>query len=509
MSDGISQPSSVPPGAAPLSQDQGLSRPMQGRMLLLAHLGWWIITGLVVLMTLLAIPLNLASLRAVCTQDNCSGQQLTSTEIQGLPTLNLPVDDYIVYAVTVNLLPPVVYLAVALILFLRKPNDGMAYFTSLTLVLFGGVTYPDFVQQLAVSSPGWTIPYLVMQYLGSLFLVTFFYTFPTRKFVPDWMRFLLLFWVIEQVFDAVSGPPLNLRLAPEWLANGGFMLILVSSLYAQIHRYRRVSSSIQRQQTKWVVFGIVIALSTLLLSALIVFSGFLQPSHILTGLILNTLITLAITFIPISIGIAILRSRLYDIDLLINRTLVYGAVTAILAGIFAASSSLIEKVLLAVTGQQSDVATVLSTLLVVACFEPLKARVARFVDARFKYPNRAFGAFGEKLREFVELSDPTALLSRFLREALDSFDAQSGAVYLGSGAQLELVQQIGAQGVVPDADAELSVPLTHGSKQFGLIALGARKNGEAYSEEDRRSLEQMGQLVARTIQLSNHANHRI
>ena len=138
MSDGVSQPTIAA---------------VQGRVLLLTRLTWWIIAGLTVLMTLLAIPLNLANMRSVCTQGSCNNHSLTPAQIQGLSDLGISLDNYAVYVVIVNLLPPVVYLVVALILFLRKPNDLMAYFTSLSLILFGGVTYPDFIQQLASSSP--------------------------------------------------------------------------------------------------------------------------------------------------------------------------------------------------------------------------------------------------------------------------------------------------------------------------------------------------------------------
>ena len=109
----------------------------------------------------------------------------------------------------------------------------------------------------------------------------------------------------------------------------------------------------------------------------------MDPS-VLVSMIVNAAILLLLSLIPISLMIAILRYRLWGIDLLINRTLVYVPLTAILAGIFAACISLSQKLSAALTGQQSDAATVLTTLIVVAAFDPLKHGLQQLVDKRFK-----------------------------------------------------------------------------------------------------------------------------
>ena len=111
--------------------------------------------------------------------------------------------------------------------------------------------------------------------------------------------------------------------------------------------------------------------------------------------------------VPISIGIAILRYKLYDIDLLINRTLVYGSLTAVLALVYFGGVTGTQSIFRAITGQQSTVAVVASTLVLAALFNPLRHRIQAFIDRRFyrsKYDARkTLEAFSFKLRDETDL----------------------------------------------------------------------------------------------------------
>ena len=488
----------VEPIVTPQTHFWDMSRPLQGRAASVARAFWWLCVGLILVMTVIAIPLTAQSLHEVCAGENCNPQQPSPEEAQSITAAGLSLDALAFYSILFNLLPTSIYLSVALLLFFRKPNDKMAYLTSLALALFGGVTYPSSIQELAISQPIWAIPYVILNYLGSILIAAFFFTFPNGVIIPRWFRWVLVFWVIEEVLDVVSGPPLNLRLVPEELPNFSFILIILSGIFAQVYRYIRVSNDAERQQSKWVLFGVTIALGTLLIFALVFFARALDFTNVFIALIATAMLSLTISLIPISIGIAILRSHLWDIDLIINRTLVYGALTAILAGILAVSSDLSKRFFLAVTGESSELAPIVATLIVVAAFEPLKKRLQEFVDRHFKYATGKFGAFGQELQIFLEMNDPDELARRFLKESLETFGAGSGAVYLGRGTQQRLVTSIGAW----DGHAELAVPLEYAGVNVGLIALGARKNGIAYDATDRANLTQTGDLVAHAIQLS-------
>lgn len=200
--------------------------------------------------------------------------------------------------------------------------------------------------------------------------------------------------------------PLGIEAAAEILAfvsglvDGLFGPLLVVSVVSVVLRFRG-ASGIERQQIKWLayaaaVLGVVAAVGTI--DALL-FDVF--------GWWMFLVLVVTLFGIPLSIGAAVLRYRLYDIDVVINRTLVYGASTALLAGVYVGCVVGLQGALRAFTGQESQVAVVASTLVVAALFAPLRRRVQALVDSRFyrsKYDAaRTLQAFSSRLRDETDL----------------------------------------------------------------------------------------------------------
>src|SRR5215467_10081046 len=186
-----------------------------------------------------------------------------------------------------------------------------------------------------------------------------------------------------------------------------------SIIGAQIYRYRRVSTWAERQQTKWVVLGMIagVLVGVLYFGPPQVFPTLGQPGSLYVVLA-RPGFTLLFLFAPISIGIALLRYHLWDIDVIINRTLVYGSLSAILAAIYLGSILAIESLLALLTRQapqaQSPLAIVISTLVIAALFNPLRHRLQQLIDRRFyrsKYnAEKALAAFAVTLQSEVELA---------------------------------------------------------------------------------------------------------
>lgn len=230
------------------------------------------------------------------------------------------------------------------------------------------------------------------------------------RFVPRWTRWL---WAVVAVFWAICSFFPFLSFNSSIFFTVLLISFLCSALGAQIYRYRRVSNTVQQQQTKWVVFGVSIGLGAVLVLELIIsfFPSFNQVP--LANLIIGTAFYLALFVIPLSIGIAILRSRLFDIDILINRTLVYGSMTAILVLVYFVSVIGLQALLSVFTGRlspgaQTPVVIVASTLGIYVLFQPLRRRIQTMIDRRFyraKYDAaRTLTAFSKTLSNEVDLN---------------------------------------------------------------------------------------------------------
>jgi hypothetical protein len=172
---------------------------------------------------------------------------------------------------------------------------------------------------------------------------------------------------------------------------------MVASAVSLIVRLRR-AGSVERQQIKWLAYGGAVVVGTIGVGGLITLWS--VPVSIV-------IMSLALLGLPIFTGIAIVRYRLYEIDLLINRTLVYGVLTTTLVALYLGGVVVLQRIFVALTGEQSTLAVVASTLVIAALFNPLRRRIQSFIDKRFyrrKYDaKKTLEAFSSKLRDETDL----------------------------------------------------------------------------------------------------------
>ncbi len=330
---------------------------------------------------------------------------------------------YAAYQLTLEVVTALVYIAVALLIFWRKSDSPIGLFASLFLTTFGiaGSSYLLTPFQLQHSAGFFLVAAVTT--LAYAMMPLFFYLFPDGRLAPRWAWIPAGFWAITTFFwNFTPRSPLNPTGWPLWLFFLYLALIWGSAAFAQIFRYRRVSSLAQRQQTKWLVFGFGLMVLLLLPPAII--SASLGPGTESEALysILIPVQTLAMSVIPVALAISILRYRLWDIDILIRKTLVYSVLTGLLALTYFGSVVVLQGLFTAVTGQQSAVVVVLSTLAIAALFFPLRNRVQDFIDRRFyrkKYDAaKVLAAFAATARDEVELDKLTARLVEVVQETM-------------------------------------------------------------------------------------------
>ena len=399
---------------------------LYGRRLFLARVLWGIVAIFELAAFVDSLSETVSQFQVRCTS-SCTNLQLSAAGVSTLQHLGLSLGDYIAFYLTVLLISTLIPYAVAALLLRRRSDDWMALLVSLMLMSFG----PGILSNGVRFSP-WFGPALAA-HVSSLFdqinltiLVLAFFLFPTGRFVPRWTRWIMgpqiglgIFLVFYPRFtsDLVN----SIIIVP-------FFGILLSLVIAQVYRYRRVSTPAQRQQTKWIVYSLAVIFILavgLLVIPQVAFPALAQPGALLASasdIVANALLSL----IPLSFGVAMLRYRLYDIDILINRTLVYltltVTLTAILALVYIGSIIAVQYLLRGILNQNSDVAIVVSTLVIYALFQPLRQRIQNVIDRRFyrrKYDAaRIVEAFSATLRSEVDLSQLSEHLLTVVQETM-------------------------------------------------------------------------------------------
>jgi hypothetical protein len=311
----------------------------------------------------------------------------------------------------------------------RRADDRMALLVALALVTFGPITLAS---TSAASPSPWQVPNACLYFLALTLLVLVFLLFPSGQFVPRWTRWTLAVFLVGQVpsiFFPTAAFTQNTVAAglAYFLLLGEVALLVV----VQFYRYRRVSSPLERQQTKWVVFGLAVPIivfvgGTVLYLIFPALAEAQSPSGASYQLALNVISIGLVLFIPLSFGFAMLRSRLWDIDVLINRTLVYGALTVSLTGIYVGLVIGLQALLRGLISQDSGPAIVLSTLAIFVLSQPLRSRIQRLIDRHFyrrKYDAaKTVAAFSAILRQEVDLDQLREQLVAVVQETMQPSD---------------------------------------------------------------------------------------
>jgi len=334
---------------------------------------------------------------------------------QVLSSNGFPASGYAALLTIFFVLIEAIWSGVGFLIFWRRSDDWLALLAAFSLVMING--------GLALPSPVLALPYSFVSFLGSASITVFFLLFPNGRLVPRWMGLILLLAIIYAFLNNLpsKGSPFDANW-PAWLYVLVTLVLYGAIIYSQIYRYRRVSTPVQRQQTKWVVLGVTAAVGVYIgLLVISLFSPSLD-STIFGNEVWSLILPVALLLIPLSIGFSILRYRLYDIDLLINRTLVYGSLTAILALVYVGLIFVLQYLLRGIISQNNNVAIVVSTLAIAALFQPLRHRIQAIIDHRFyrrKYDAaKTVEAFSATLRNEVDLSQLREHLLNVVQETM-------------------------------------------------------------------------------------------
>ena len=378
---------------------------LQGHWLRLAQAVWILVAVLSFFLFVVSIPMFYAQIRSVCAGDTCNGVQISAEQAHALEAHGISLTGYALYSVSVAIISTLIWFSAGWLIFWRKSNYWIALLVALQLVTQGATNSTSALEH---TSSVWQYPATLLDFLNTIILFMVFALFPNGRFVPKWTRWLVLVWVASNVLFYPNSPLTQFSWFPTfsfllWISFMGMVVV------AQIYRYHSVSTPVQRQQTKWVVFAFAtIILSQLVLVVPMIFSPVLSQPGSLYTLISANIMIFVLLLGPVSVYIAIVRYRLYDIDVIIRRTLVYGTLTTILALVYFGLIIVLQILFQGLIGRTNDVAIVASTLIIAAIFQPLRHSIQQFIDRRFyrrKYDAaKTLAAFSATLRNEVDLS---------------------------------------------------------------------------------------------------------
>jgi hypothetical protein len=310
------------------------------------------------------------------------------------------------------------YFGMAALIAWRKSQDTAALVIALALVA-SGAGMPGTIYSILNAQPIWMLPYGFLQMIGWLMLLIFAFVFPNGRFVPRWTLPLVVPWAAWVVgFFLFAGEITQNHVWAIGLTFVIWALWFMVGAGAQYYRYIRVSSWVERQQTKWVVFGFLGMLVGVFVTVLYHVASLTGIVSGETSILLRfgAVILLSVTalLVPLTVGIALLRYRLFDVDALINRTLVYGLLSVLLALTYFVTVVLLGVLFSSISHEStrgSQVAITLSTLFIATLFQPLRGKIQHSINQRFYRSRynaaRTIESFAAKLPGLVEIEHLT------------------------------------------------------------------------------------------------------
>lgn len=400
---------------------------LEGRRLSLARAAW-------VGFALLILAVYVASIPAFYQWNIQDPYQFAPT----LAQVNLSLRFFALYTTIFCSALVLACLTIALLIFWRKSNDWMGLLVSLALLCFA-VLLPV-VPALGIIYPAWQEIVVIIRYAAVLLILLVFYLFPDGRFIPGWTKYAILLWFLifsmMLLVDIIPpATPNDLHAGDQVLVYLIPLLTFATGVYAQVYRYTHIKDAVVRQQTKWVVFG----LSAVCIGGAIVnLPAIFMPSLLKHG-VANFIYTMfnipvllfAWFLLPLSMGISIIKYRLWDIDLIIRRTLLYAALTIALVALYFSGVVFLQALFQSVTGQKREIAVIISTLVIAVVFNPLRTRIQKYIDRRFYHSEyniqKAMEDFSAKLRNEVMLDQ---LITQLLGAVSDNMKPEHVSLWL-------------------------------------------------------------------------------
>lgn len=450
------------------------------------HTGLWLAVAVVLCW------LNLGTLQDQFAADR-NLEHLSSAEQQAtlaaLDRLGISTTVAAGYWLVSSLLLFVIYLALGWLLVRRGQPAGFATWLAVVMLCTTAMIYPPEIPNFIPDQPAQSIVRMTtMIGVSGFFILPL--VFPTGKFIPRWTILLGAYAMVEMLIFAWTGR--GTPVGPVWMEVVASILFFGIITGSAFYRYRRISDAVQRQQSRWVLLGFLVGIPAFLLGDAMMRNIDDSPlgAFFLVGFSIFIQIGFSAPFI--AVALAVLYHRLFDIDVVLGRTLVWVAMSALVVGTYIA-------VVLGLGGlfdsRDNLVLSIVATGLVAVLFQPVRERVQRQVN-RFVFGDRddpyaVISRLGQQLADSTGLAD---LLPQLVHLTAESLRLPYVALYLDRTGSLELAAAIGSP-----TDAAQRFPLAWRGQAVGVLDVAPRGRGEPFNAADRRLLEDLASQIGLAV----------
>ncbi len=486
--------------------------PVRGWQRRAVLVGWIAFVVFVVGLFMVGLPARTAELAVISDSLQRPPLQLNTAEAATLAQFGVGLPQYVRYHFIMELGILLSYLIPGMFIFWRKPDDWLAIFISFGCVA-SAVYFPYAIGALVRLYPIVRLPSALVYAVSQTFLLVIVFVFPDGQFIPQATKYLAVIWT-ALMFTWQLFPQFN---ASTWPQPWGTLFPLAWYVFGfgtQVYRFRRVSTPLQRQQTKVVLFGMGAAVVVVLIYTLLPRALPASVPPVLYRFLIRPVFYVGLALLPWSILFSMLRYRLWEVDRLISRALNYTLLLGALLLGYVASVALLQAAFQQLLGQQSDLAIIASTLAMTLLFQPLRVRVQRTIDRRFYRRavdfRQAVTTFAAEIRTILDLDELQRVL---VTRTVKLLYISHGAVFLYEDGRLELtaahhweglphlplaaedVARLTAGAPILRADPifPLLLPLSaqRGGRVrlLGVLALGPRLSGQGYSRDDQALLQ--------------------
>lgn len=476
---------------------------VSGRSLLIARSLWIVVCLAAVLAFVIAVPLRWSHLALP-----------SPTNLANLNALGISPAFFASYVVFWEIVTALPFVLVGVLLFRRSGEERLALLASLFLIVFGlgSGSLTATIRALLGLHPALDLLQHSFEFISWLCFGLFFHLFPDGRFTPAWTRWLAAIWLgICVLWNYLPGTLLSPLNWSPWLFVPVIGSFWASWLYSQVYRYRRVSSVVERQQTKWVVYAVSVIVLTM--GALFILGAFVPGYDLMSEeqptpqsfayMLAQFPLDLVIVLLPVAIAFSIMRYRLWEIDRLISRTLVYGTLTAFVVAVYV----LVVGGLGALFQTSGNLLlSLVATGLIAVMFNPLRERLQRFFD-HLMYGERAepYAVLARLNKNFEATLSPDAALASIVETIARTLKLPYAAILLHGGDASHIGAEFGS--APPQA---LVLPLMYQHQFIGELRVAPRASDEPFTPAEHALLQDIAAqtgIAVHNVQLATDLQH--